>query len=352
MSIKVSIIIPFFNGEKYLEECVNSITAQTLEELEVILVDDGSTDNSAAVAEKLISKDSRIKLIRQENKGVSTARNVAMKEALGEYFMFVDADDRLKVDACEVLYNAITETQSDIVSGTYDAFNEERFTYVPDNTGKKPKIYNREDIKKLSLNMGNNLFFQFVWRRLFSAKLIKENKIEYHPDIAIGEDTLFCLECFLSAEKTLTIPVTVYEYRNNTQGAMRSGKYNKKLTQSLILQYEGKKALCDKFLPEYKENFLKGTANFAYTTGCNLFFNNLFYKGNGNYKEYLKIVKSDMIQEMFRYFDINTRRSKSLDWIAINFISKKRYFLGYIMEKITFWEIKRRNSRRKQLTQK
>ena len=345
MSIKVSIIIPFFNGEKYLEECVNSITAQTLKEIEVILVDDGSTDNSVAVAEKLISKDSRIKLICQENKGVSTARNVAMKEALGEYFMFVDADDRLKVDACEVMYNAITQSQSDIVSGTYDAFNEERFTYVPDNTGKKPKIYTHEDIKKLSLDMGNNHFFQYTWRRLFSAKLIKENNIEYHPDIAIGEDTLFCLESFLSANRTLSIPVTVYEYRRNTQGAMRSGKYNKKLTQSLLLQYEGKKALCDKFLPEYKEEFMRGAADFAYKYACGLLFNNLFYKGNGNYKEYLKIVKSDMIQEMFEYFDINTRRSKSFDWIAINLISKKRYFLGYIMERITYWEIKRRNSK-------
>ena len=118
----ISIIVPFYNGEKYLKECIESFINQTFTDFEVILVDDGSVDGSVAVAKELMAKDGRIKLISQQNKGVSTARNVAMKEASGEYFMFVDADDRLRSDALFVLYESLKKSGCDVVTGEYVSF--------------------------------------------------------------------------------------------------------------------------------------------------------------------------------------------------------------------------------------
>lgn len=345
MDVKISIIIPFFNGEKYLEECVISVTAQTLKEIEIILVDDGSSDGSAEISERLMSRDDRIKLLRQENKGVSTARNNAIKEAKGEYLMFVDADDRLKTDACEILYNSARETNCDVVTGEYDSFKGEKFMSVTDGNDRSPRIYTREDIKKLSLSMGDNRFFQYVWRRIFSSKLIKENKISFHPDIAIGEDTLFCLESFLCAKSILNIPVAVYEYRQNTQGVMRSQKYNRKMTQSILLQYTEKKRMCREHFAEYEKEFLKGAAKFSYETGCRLLFDNLFFKGNGGYGEYREIVKSEMLRDMFKYFDIGARRSKSLDWVALKLISLRLSVSGYIIETVMYKMKKRRKKK-------
>ncbi len=344
MDIKISIIIPFFNGEKYLAECVNSVTAQTLGEIEIILVDDGSSDGSAEICEGLMSNDGRIKLIRQENKGVSTARNNAIKEAKGEYLMFVDADDRLKKDACEILYKSAVETGCDVVTGEYDSFKGDVYLSSAEKS-KSARIYTHEDIKKLCINMGDNNFFRYVWRRIFSSKLIKESSISFHPDIAIGEDTLVCLESFLCAEKILNIPVSVYEYRQNTQGVMRSQKYNGKMTQSILLQYTEKKRICREYFSEYEEEFLKGTAKFSYETGCRLLFDNLFFKGNGGIAEYRKIVKSEMLCDMFRYFDINTKRSKSLDWIALKLMSLKLYRAGYIVETVMYNMKKRRKKK-------
>jgi len=336
MSVKISVIIPFFNGEKYLEECVDSVTGQTMKELEIILVDDGSTDGSASIAKRLALNDDRVKFIAQENKGVSTARNVAMETATGECFMFVDADDRLKKDACEVLYNALRENECEIVTGGYVSFKGDAYSAESFRGNAQQILYDASDIKNLAESMGKNNFFRYAWRRLFSAKLIRENGIIFHPDIAIGEDTLFCLDCFLRAEKSLFLPVTVYEYRQNTQGVMRSQKYNKKMTTSLLLQYEEKKRLCKEFLKDREQEFLSDAAYFSYDSGCRLLFDNLFHKGDGNFKEFRKIVKSEMIRDMFRYFDINKDRSKSLDWVALKFISLRMIFIGYCIQKIRY----------------
>ncbi|MBQ3150472.1 MAG: glycosyltransferase [Clostridia bacterium] len=331
----ISIIVPFYNGEKYLKECIESFINQTFTDFEVILVDDGSVDGSVAVAKELMAKDGRIKLISQQNKGVSTARNVAMKEASGEYFMFVDADDRLRSDALFVLYESLKKSGCDVVTGEYVSFKGKE---LPSCTkGDKPaRIYGSDDIKKLASSMGKNQFFQYVWRRLFSAKLIRDNGIEFDPDIAIGEDTLFCLECFLNAKSVLNIPDVVYEYRYNPQGAMRSKKYNAKLTKSVLLQYVKKKELCQKYFPQYMKEFLSDSAVFSYRKGCRLMFDNMFFKGNGGYKEFLTIVRSDMLRDMFRHLNINGFRSKSLDWIALKLVSLRLYFVAYFVEKIMY----------------
>ena len=103
-NVKVSVIVPVYNVEKYLKDCLNSVINQTLEDIEIICVNDGSTDNSLAILEDYAKKDSRIKIINQKNKGLSGARNTGMKHVQGEYILFLDSDDWLKEDALSELY--------------------------------------------------------------------------------------------------------------------------------------------------------------------------------------------------------------------------------------------------------
>lgn len=123
--IKISVIVPVFNAEKYLKMCLNSLVSQTLKNIEIICIDDGSTDNSLAILDKFKSKDDRIKIIKQKNYGVSMARNNGISEAQGEYIGFVDADDWVDKDFFEKLYNAAQNTmlilQQPVIIG------EERF---------------------------------------------------------------------------------------------------------------------------------------------------------------------------------------------------------------------------------
>ena len=112
---KISIIVPIFNGELYLEECLNSLVNQTFNDIEIICVNDGSTDNSMKILEDFQKKDSRIEIISQPNQGVSIARNNGVNQANGEYVLFVDSDDWLDLDACAELYSNAVSNDSDIV---------------------------------------------------------------------------------------------------------------------------------------------------------------------------------------------------------------------------------------------
>ena len=111
--MKFSIIVPIFNCQKYLTKCINSLRNQTYKNLEIICIDDGSTDNSKQIIEEFSKQDKRIKLITQQNQGVSVARNNGIKIATGEYIMFVDADDWLDFNTCEILYH-ILQNQNEI----------------------------------------------------------------------------------------------------------------------------------------------------------------------------------------------------------------------------------------------
>ena len=117
----ISIIIPLYNAENTIQNCIDSVLQQTYHNIEVILVNDGATDNSQHICEECAQNDNRIKIIQQKNSGVSSARNNGMEYATGEYIMFLDSDDTLAPNACELLYNTIIEKNADcIICGTIE----------------------------------------------------------------------------------------------------------------------------------------------------------------------------------------------------------------------------------------
>ena len=128
---KVSIIIPVYNVEKYLYQCLESVEKQTLKDIEVIVVDDGSPDESYKVYQEFEKRDSRFKTLRKENGGVSRARNTGLESATGEYVLFIDSDDWMTEDACEILYSEAVNKKADmVIADTYMSFDDGKNEYV------------------------------------------------------------------------------------------------------------------------------------------------------------------------------------------------------------------------------
>lgn len=327
MACKVSVVIPFYNGIAYLQECVASVQNQTLREIEILLVDDGSTDGSGQLADALAAEDCRIRVLHQENQGVSAARNAALDVAQGEYIGFVDADDCTKPEMYEVLYQTAKTQKCDVVSSAFFSFDEtgvigqSRPPTVP-NT-----VMHHEDILQQIPTMSTSHTFHFIWRRLFSAALIRNNAIRFEEGISIGEDTLFCMECFLHAERTISIEKCLYMYRHQPNSALRKKTYKPNLLASLAAQYEKKYAVCSAYCPQQVSVFLKDSAKRSVSDTFPLVLANIFRKPEHHYKEYRALLRTKWAKDTLRYATIP--HTKSLDHIALYCMQKGFFFLGF-----------------------
>ena len=331
MDVKVSVIIPVFNGIKYLDECVSSVTSQVLREIEIIIVDDGSTDGSGDAADRYAAADTRIRVIHQKNSGVSSARNAALKIATGDFIGFVDSDDIVLPEMFNRLYEAAEEYGAEIVTSGYRSFNEagENAPTMPPYVPEKP--IGKEEIKSLAAEMHKRGSFLFIWRSIFSRRLIEENGISFDTDIAIGEDTLFCMECYLNAQKAVAVGEALYRYRLHSGSAMRK-KYKPQLASSLTAQYEKKAELCRRYFLELADDYYRDAARQTATAFwcaiiCNIYQNN----AENKMKQLKSISRSEMFIDCFKYFDVETQRTKSLDTIALCELSRGRVAAAHLL---------------------
>ncbi|MFT7861088.1 MAG: glycosyltransferase family 2 protein [Sulfurimonas sp.] len=182
-NVKVSIIIPAYNAEAYIERCLKSATNQTLKEIEVIIINDGSTDRTHEIIEELSHKDNRIIILNKQNEGVSVARNRGVEIAKGEYIQFLDADDWIEPTACEKMYNFAKKEHLDIVVSDFFKDDDHGNIKLRKDLNQEKKIYSNKEYL-------SNLFifesYGYVWNKLFSRKLYKD--IIFPEDISLGED--------------------------------------------------------------------------------------------------------------------------------------------------------------------
>ena len=211
----VSVIIPVYNSELYLNCCLDSILAQSYETLEIILVDDGSTDASSAICDDYAKKDHRIKVIHKANGGVSSARNAGIRRATGDYFVFIDADDYINPDSIESM---ISCSGSDIVIAQIQQFNNQPSSHVRQLDGHTVfTMDGREAIRRTLYNKGIQ---NSPCAKLYSRKAVKG--IFFDEKIHMAEDLLFNFMVMQNTKKVSVINRTAYYYRNNDNGAMNS----------------------------------------------------------------------------------------------------------------------------------
>lgn len=235
-SQKVSIIVPVYNVEKYLEKCLNSLINQDYKNVEIILVDDGSTDTSGEICDKFEKIDSRIKVIHKENNGVSSARNTGLKSANGDYICFVDADDYIMKDYVEYLYELLINNNADISLTTemFGNFNTKQTKKIVQN------IISGEDASEKILCYKIPIG---VYCKLFKKSFIDQNNISFFEDIFMGEGFNFNMLAFQNANTVSVGNKKIYYYRRDNSTSATTKFSIKKCENSLYAMEKMKKNL-------------------------------------------------------------------------------------------------------------
>ena len=216
-SPKVSVIVPIYNVERFLPQCLDSVLGQTFDDFELICVNDGSTDSSQKILEEYAAKDERIHVINQENGGLSAARNTGMAYASGEYIAFLDSDDYLDSEMLAKTVAKADGTNADIVIFDYWLYFDstgELCTY------RDQEIYSRLDGQVFTLETAPEMAqFIGVWDRLFRRSFLKEQGFSY-PVGRIYEDVTFCVESELAAKRIALLADHLYYYRRDVAGSI------------------------------------------------------------------------------------------------------------------------------------
>ena len=233
----VTIIVPVYNCEQYLRDCIDSVLRQTYRNIELLLIDDGSTDRSGSICDEYCSIDNRVKTIHQKNSGVSTARNHGIDEALGKYLMFVDSDDMLTDEAVSLLVEDLEGSNSDIVVGSYYCLYDNNIIYRRYNLFKGKNLFKDLSNKLIDDGTLSGITLGSVCGVLFIKESIQKYSIKFHENIKVNEDGLFNLELITHLNSIWYEEKPIYFYRQiNRQKTKkhRDLKHNFKLCDTII----------------------------------------------------------------------------------------------------------------------
>ena len=238
---KLSIIIPIYNVEDFLPQCLDSVINQTHPNLEIILVNDGSTDSCGEIGEEYAAKDPRIKVIHKENGGLSDARNAGLKIATGDFISFIDSDDFVAVDFCEKLLETLLENTADVAECDFLAFENDRdLEKFSTDTKEKIEVFETEAALELLMK---EYFKQTVWNKLYRREVLGDFEF---PVGKINEDEFWTYKVFGNAKKIVKIPDVLYFYRQQ-EGSIMAQQYS-------IKRLDGLTALQER-IDYMKENF-------------------------------------------------------------------------------------------------
>lgn len=331
----VSIIVPVFNVEPYLDVFISSVKSQTFQNFEVIMVDDGSQDKSRNIIQETAEKDSRFKLIAQENQGTGIARNKAVENSNGEFLLFLDPDDSISIDLIEENVNALINSSSDIVVFGYDIFTDGKLVnvrYFPEKIG-----IDSDDIDNFTSYYQCGVF-DTLWNKMIRASIVRENSIK-SPNWTVAQDRGLLLEIIKYKPKIIfnTQQKAYYHYNFRRQGSTVSA-FNSNSSYSIAKSID---IICDtlrgwKSEPSYKLIFLMVVNDLYFDAGI---YNVLKSKNNGS-KAFIKDLNNMKELRMLDGVSIG-------DWLKILkfkefiklFIVKMRlayvtiFFLRFVNEK-------------------
>lgn len=215
--MRVSVVIPVYNAGAYLEACLRSLAAQNMPDFEVLIVDDGSGDESPVIAGQFAGRDARFRLLRQDHGGVSMARNLGIRHARGDFLFMLDADDLLPTDAFSALLAAAG--QADIVCARHEEFD-------PDGTRRSfaPEVWPRPPSRVIPRILRGDSVYNITCNKLYNRAFWQDAQLRYTAGLKIGEDALVNLRAFASATSVGYVPRVTYAYRMHPSSAMHGAE--------------------------------------------------------------------------------------------------------------------------------
>lgn len=323
---KISIIVPVYNVAKYLVRCIDSILSQSFTDFELLLVNDGSSDDSGKICDNYAKKDSRIKVYHKENGGVSSARNLGLINACGDWIAFVDSDDYLLVDSLQMFINKIDKNIDLIICG-YNICDEDSNLKFSTTIEHRNELIQKEDAIKIMFK--NSYYNGYIYNKLFKRSIIEDNKILFNEKIYYNEDRLFCVEYLTSLNLKILYssePVYMYILHENSAMSLINKCFNNKMLSELdayIIMY---KILCNNKAKDSNINLAKEGMVAAYRRLNKLLFhfkvvNRQTIKRNMQKKIFKTISINDYIKVLiiFLFRSINRRLSNNLKLLSINY---------------------------------
>ncbi len=236
---KISVIVPVYKVEKYLDKCIESIVNQTYQNLEILLVDDGSPDNCPQMCDKWAQRDSRIRVIHQKNGGVSASRNAGLDAATGDYIGFVDSDDWIDSDMYELLVSNLIHNNCDVSRCGFCYYMQNDNSFISENYNTDIEILNNDALMRSLQNSG--YLDGVIWNKIYSNKLL--NKIRFNENYPVGEDLLFNYYALKNCKKCVCNDLPKYKYRLYSGQAKQNYNFFMYLVLKEILSQQEKDKL-------------------------------------------------------------------------------------------------------------
>lgn len=219
MNLKVSIIVPIYNAQKTLERCIESILNQDFSDFELLLINDGSKDDSGKICDAYAKKDHRVRVIHKENSGVSASRNLALQEAKGEYLQFLDADDWITPNATRLLVESLEQNHCDMVIADFYRVIKERLSHK--GSIDEDGVLSREEFANFMMENPADFYYGVLWNKLYKKSIIEKQQLCMNPKISWCEDFMFNLEYIRHCENIFVLQVPIYYYVK-TKGSLVS----------------------------------------------------------------------------------------------------------------------------------
>ena len=324
----VSIIVPVYNVEKTIEECLNSIKNQLYTNIEVLLIDDGSPDNSGKICDLYSEKDSRFKTFHIENGGVSNARNLGLTKSTGKYIMFVDSDDIVNNDFVSKMVNKMNQGYQIVTCG-YKIFLANSNSFIPNTVNYNSKEKYVEDLQE-------GLLFNQIWNKIYLSDVIKKNNIIFDKTISIAEDWKFNIEYLKYIDSFSICNETLYNYRITNTGL--GFKYNKDSnTIKLDLVRKMKTNIYNNKNTEYISKL--------FITQYYSYFSNIINKRNSMTKKEKKELSINIINSDYYDNDLKDCSISSIKYkVLLKVLLSKKYRLINIFAKLaSIYDKKRKN---------
>ena len=317
----ISIIVPIYNREKTISRCLDSILNQTFADFELLLIDDGSTDNSLNICKSYKSIDSRIKIFTQPNSGPSAARNLGLLHSKGKYIMFCDSDDTVSTNWCKNLYNIINKNNNNALPFTGHFISDDNSNILC----KHSYEYNFNiTISNFSYEENLICLLGFIWNKIFINQILKDNNIKFDENTSINEDLKFIINYIKYIDRLVYTNTLDYNYHES------SNSISKSYDNDMFYKWNGKYQIWKDFLinnhkDSYTANFKKCSSQFLYFFINSL--DNTFDQRNPmsfiqKYKYNKNIIKNNNFQECIRIADTSKENA-----IYINLLKTKFYFL-------------------------
>ncbi|AQP53092.1 hypothetical protein CBF34_02740 [Vagococcus penaei] len=311
----ISVIVPIFNSESTLKTCINSIVKQSFQDFELILVDDGSNDDSKKICQEFIDNYKNIKYFYKNNSGVSSTRNYGLLQANGKYIVFIDSDDSIEKNYLDIMYKYIVTHHADLVicgyNISYEGMKQEKI-YLDEE-----KILTNTQFYQIFGTLYENNLLNSPWNKIYKKELIKNM---FDEKISLGEDLLFNLDYFKNIKKIVIIPDSLYNYRVNNVSNSLSSIYNLNNLYIYYLMYNQIKNTIT-FDNDKKNNFQKV---------LNIHFNYLFvslklYAISNSYWDFKKFLINEKNNKVYNEL-LKKSKPTSLRIIFYKIILKKECF--------------------------